>query len=329
MQKHPTHEPVLLNEVIHWLRPQQGGLFIDCTLGLGGHSEAILESSPDTRLIGIDRDREAIEIASERLLRFKDRFRAVQANFKDISRVLAGLEVEGARGMLADLGVSSLQFDTAERGFSFQVDAPLDMRMDRSQQETAADLLASLDETELANLIFEYGEERGSRKIARLIVRERERQPLTTTKQLADLVVRALRVPGRWRIHPATRTFQALRVAVNDELKAIKSLIPEAISALASGGRLAIISFHSLEDRIVKRGFQRESGRCICEADYKNILAAPPKPQSCLIDEVVCDRCGASRRVEVLTRKPVGPTEGEIERNARSRSARLRVCERL
>lgn len=329
MQKHPSHEPVLLNEVIDWLQPQQGGLFIDCTLGLGGHGEAILKASPDTRLIGIDRDREAIEIASPRLAVFKDRFRALQANFKDMARVLAGLESEGVRGILADLGVSSLQLDEAERGFSFQSDAPLDMRMDRSESETAADLINGLDEGELANLIFEYGEERGSRRIARMIVRERERQPVTTTKQLADLVVRALRVPGRWRIHPATRTFQALRIAVNDELKAISNMIPEAIGTLTSGGRLAIISFHSLEDRIVKRGFLRESGRCICEADYKRVPAAPPKPRPDLTDEVVCERCGARRRVVVLTRKPISPGQDEIERNARSRSARLRVCERL
>jgi 16S rRNA (cytosine1402-N4)-methyltransferase len=329
MKKHPSHEPVLLDEVIEWLQPQQGGLFIDCTLGLGGHAEAILNASPETRLVGIDRDREAIEIASERLAVFKDRFRVVQANFKEIACVLGGLESESVRGILADLGVSSLQFDDRERGFSFQSDAPLDMRMDRSEGETAADLINSLDESELANLIFEYGEERGSRRIARIIVRERERQPVTTTKQLADLVVRALRVPGRWRIHPATRTFQALRIAVNDELKAIENLIPEAVGTLASGGRLAIISFHSLEDRIVKRGFLRESGRCICEADYKRVPAAPPKPRPDLTGEVVCERCGARARVSILTRKPISPGHDEVERNARSRSARLRVCERI
>ncbi|HWP44284.1 MAG TPA: 16S rRNA (cytosine(1402)-N(4))-methyltransferase RsmH [Blastocatellia bacterium] len=316
-----THTPVLLEEVTRWLRPERGGTFVDCTLGPGGHAQALLEASPDTRVIGIDRDADALERARRRLARFEERFEAVHANFKDLAAVMSLVGVTEAEGILADLGVSSLQIDTEERGFSFAVDAPLDMRMDRSQKETAADLIARLTERELADLIFEYGEERGARKVARAIVRERSRHPITTTRQLAGIVVGALKVPGRWRIHPATRTFQAIRIAVNDELAALRSFIPEAFSYLARGGRLAIISFHSLEDRIVKQGFQRESGRCICPPEIRTAVRN--------VEPAVCNYCGARKRVEVLTRKPVRPSREEIERNPRSRSARLRVCERL
>src|SRR6185369_4733311 len=203
-----------------------------------------------------------------------NRFQAVHANFKEISRVLAQFDMTNVQGVLADLGVSSLQLDTGDRGFSFAADAPLDMRMDQSSGETATDLVSHLTEGELADLIFEYGEERGARRIARAIERERARAPIATTKQLADLVVRALHVPGRWRIHPATRTFQALRIAVNQELRAVEAFIPEAITALAPGGRLAIIAFHSLEDRIVKRSFLRESGRCDCPAEVRRLATA-------------------------------------------------------
>ncbi len=213
-----AHEPVLFEEVTRWLRPETGGTFIDCTLGLGGHARALLAASPETKVIGIDRDPEALERARARLADFEGRFQAIQANFADLNAVLDRLGVEKAKGIVADLGVSSMQLDRGERGFSFLVDAPLDMRMEAGSGETAADLVNNLTERELADLIFEYGEERGARRIARRIVREREQAPITTTKQLADAVVRALNVRGRWRIHPATRTFQALRIAVNDEL---------------------------------------------------------------------------------------------------------------
>ena len=324
----PAHEPVLLREVIDWLRPQTGGTFIDCTLGLGGHAEAFLDASPMTRVIGIDRDREALELAHRRLARFQNRFRAVHGNFRDIAKVGFELGEGEISGILADLGVSSLQFDTAQRGFSFTSDAPLDMRMDTDSGETAADLIDRLPEGDLANLIFEYGEERGARKIARLIVRAREKEPIKTTSQLAALVVRALNVPGRWRIHPATRTFQALRIAVNQELNALESFIPEALSMLASEGRLAIISFHSLEDRIVKRALQLESGHCFCSVQVPKALRAPGSAVNDP-DELICPRCGARKRVRVLTRKPVRASREEVERNPRSRSALLRVCERL
>ncbi|HXG94241.1 MAG TPA: 16S rRNA (cytosine(1402)-N(4))-methyltransferase RsmH [Blastocatellia bacterium] len=336
-QKDQIHEPVLLDAVIQWLRPQQGGTFIDCTLGLGGHAEAMLRASPDVRVIGIDRDAEAIRLAERRLKIFEGRFHAAHANFTDLLTVMSREGINEAQGILADLGVSSLQFDRAERGFSFAEDAPLDMRMDRKSGETAADLVNNLSERELADLIFEYGEERGSRPIARAIVRERSREPITTTKRLSDIVVRALHVPGRWRIHPATRTFQALRIAVNDELLALDRFIPDAVSALARGGRLAIISFHSLEDRVVKRSFLRESGRCICQLDAKEQaiqkiraeMAQQTSYDANNADRIICNRCGARRRVEVLTRKPTRPTEEEVRRNPRSRSALLRVCEKI
>jgi 16S rRNA (cytosine1402-N4)-methyltransferase len=325
-EKGELHEPVLLAEVIEWLRPSDGGTFVDCTVGLGGHARAILAASPDARVIGIDRDPEALALARERLLIFEDRVQLVHANFESIASVLDREGTTVVRGVLADLGVSSMQLERSERGFSFASDAPLDMRMDQTHEPNAAELVNELAERELADLIFEYGEERGARKIARAIVRWRDRERIATTKQLADIVVRALHIPGRWRIHPATRTFQALRIAVNDELKALERFIPAAISKLAHGGRLAIISFHSLEDRIVKRSLVRESGRCICET--QRWQTGSPRNEAA-VDAVICEHCGASRRISILTRKPVRPASGEIERNPRSRSSLLRVCERL
>jgi 16S rRNA (cytosine1402-N4)-methyltransferase len=337
-----AHEPVLLGEVLEWLRPQQGGIFVDCTLGLGGHAEAILNASPEAKVIGIDRDRQALSLARERLSIFENRFQTVHGSFADLAEALNRAGVAEVRGVLADLGVSSLQLDRGERGFSFASEAPLDMRMDQSEGDTAADLVNQLEERELADLIFEYGEERGARKIARAIARERERNPITTTGQLADIVVRALKIPGRWRIHPATRTFQALRIALNRELESLESFIPQAVEALASGGRLAIISFHSLEDRIVKHSFQRESGRCICSSPIRGGKAADHHRAKMRLESirqatgsdndvnrVVCDACGARNLVRVLTRKPLRPGEREVEHNPRSRSALLRVCEKL
>ena len=319
------HEPVLLKEVVEWLRVGEGGTFVDCTVGLGGHAKAMLDASPGTRIIGIDRDEDALALARKRLSIFEHRVQLIHANFDDIGSLLYEAGLTEVRGVLADLGVSSLQLDRSERGFSFVSDAPLDMRMDQNSGETAAELVNHLSDSELADLIFEYGEERKARRIARAIVWARERDSIDTTKQLADIVVRALNIRGRWRIHPATRTFQALRIAVNDELKTLERFIPAAISALARGGRLAIISFHSLEDRIVKRSFLRESGRCQCETRGMQIV----KGHKELVDEIVCERCGASTRISILTRKPVRPTPEEIERNPRSRSSLLRVCERL
>jgi 16S rRNA (cytosine1402-N4)-methyltransferase len=307
------HRPVLLFEAVELLAPERGGLFVDATLGLGGHSEAILEASPDTRVLGIDRDREAIRLASDRLARFGTRFRVAHANFRDIERVLAEAGETEVSGVLADLGVSSLQFDTPERGFSFRHDAPLDMRMDASgDEETAADLLERLPEEELARVIYEYGEERKSRRIARWIVERRERgEPIRTTGELAALVARAVGYKRGDRVHPATRTFQALRIAVNGELEGLDKFVETAVDLLQTRGRLAVISFHSLEDRVVKRALRRLSGQCECGRRVP-----------------VC-ACGARRAVEVLTRRPVVPSEPELEENPRARSAKLRACSKL
>jgi 16S rRNA (cytosine1402-N4)-methyltransferase len=307
------HRPVLLFEAVNLLDPARGGLFVDATLGLGGHSKAILTASPDTRVLGLDRDREAIRLASERLARFGPRFRAVHANFREIVRILEEAGERELSGVLADLGVSSLQFDSPERGFSFRHDAPLDMRMDaKGDEETAAELLERLPEEEIARVIYEYGEERKSRRIARWIVERRERgEPLRTTSELAALVARAVGHKRGDRIHPATRTFQALRIAVNGELEGLDKFVETAVDLLQTQGRLAVISFHSLEDRVVKRALRRLSGQCECDRRVP-----------------VC-ACGARKAVEILTRRPVVPNEQEVEENPRARSAKLRACLKL
>jgi 16S rRNA (cytosine1402-N4)-methyltransferase len=304
---------VLLRETIDSLAVDRGGLFVDGTVGLGGHSEAILEAASDTRVIGIDLDTEALDLARQRLARFGARFRAVQANFRDIAHVLADLEEANVSGIMVDLGVSSLQFDSVTRGFSFRFDAPLDMRLDAAgDQETAADLLLRLPEEEIARIIFEYGDERHSRRIARRVVERRTAgQPLATTKQLADLVGRAVGYGKTQKIHPATRTFQALRIAVNHELEGLDRFVETAVDLLQPNGRFLAISFHSLEDRIIKRELRRLSGYCQC----------PPRLPAC--------SCGARHAVEILTRRPVTPGAIEVDENQRARSAKLRACRKL
>jgi 16S rRNA (cytosine1402-N4)-methyltransferase len=306
------HRPVLLLETLKFLAPERGGLFVDCTVGLGGHSEAILKTSSETRVLGIDRDPAALALTKERLASFGVRFRAVHANFRDIARVLHEADESEPAGILADLGVSSFQLDSAERGFSFRFDAPLDMRMDPTTGSTAADLLAELAEEEIARIIFEFGEERHSRRIARRIVERRERgQPVATTKELADLVVQAVRA-GKWKqVHPATRTFQALRIAVNKELDGLAQFVETSIDLLAPGGQFVVISFHSLEDRIIKQELRRLSGYCQC----------PPRLPIC--------SCGAREVVEILTRRPITPGPAELEENPRARSSKLRACRKL
>jgi 16S rRNA (cytosine1402-N4)-methyltransferase len=304
---------VLLTESVDHLAPERGGLFVDATLGLGGHSEALLEASPLVRVLGIDRDPDALQFARARLAGFGARFRAVHANFKEIADVLAEAGESAVSGVLADLGVSSLQFDAAERGFSFRHDAPLDMRMDaRGDEETAAELLARLPEEEIARIIFEYGEERKSRKIARWIVERREEgRPIETTAGLAELVARAVGHKRTDRTHPATRTFQALRIAVNRELEGLEAFLEVSVDLLQPSGRLVVISFHSLEDRIVKRALRRLAGQCECDRRLP-----------------VC-ACGARRVVEILTRRPLTPTDAELDANPRARSAKLRACRKL
>ena len=306
------HRPVLLRETIELLAAARGGLFVDCTVGLGGHSEAILQASSTSQVLRIDRDEEALGLARKRLALHGSRFRAVHADFRELTRVLATAKVRQVRGVLADLGVSSLQLDSPSRGFSFRHDSPLDMRMDVTSGETAAELLGRLSEVELARIIFAYGEERRARRIARWIVRRREGgEPIRTTRDLADLVQRAVGPERQRRIHPATRTFQALRIAVNSELESLDHFLVQAVDHLEPDGRLAVISFHSLEDRIVKRTLAKLSGRCQC----------PPRLPKCI--------CGASESLEVLTKKPITPAEGELEENPRARSARLRGARRL
>lgn len=311
-KSHKGHRPVLLRETIELLAAERGGLFVDCTVGLGGHSEAILQAASDTQVLGIDRDEEALGLARRRLALYGSRFRAVHADFRELTRVLATAKVRQVRGVLADLGVSSLQLDSPERGFSFRHEAPLDMRMDMSRGETAAELLGRLSEVEIANLIFAYGEERRSRRIARAIVQQRERgQPVATTTDLAQVVERAVGKGNKRRIHPATRTFQALRIVVNGELENLDRFIVSAVDHLEQAGRLAVISFHSLEDRIVKRTLQKLSGRCQC----------PPRLPKCI--------CGAAKKVEILTRRAIVPGAPEQAENRRSRSAKLRGASKI
>ena len=285
------HIPVLLVETMRVLAPERGGTFIDCTVGLGGHARALLERGA-TRLLGLDRDQTALAMAHAALSDLADRVDLVHADYRDLERVLDERGIAAADGILADLGVSSMQLDAPGRGFTFRRDEPLDMRMDPSQGPTAAELLRTVEESELADVIFRYGEERQSRRIARALVRAREERPLETTGQVADVVRRASRVKGYWRIDPATRTFQALRIWVNRELDGLDAFLEHAAGRLAPGGRLAVIAFHSLEDRLVKHTFRR-------------------------LDTA-----------RVLTKRPIVPGEDEVARNPRSRSAKLRAVER-
>lgn len=306
MTNAPRHEPVLVTETLALLEPSRGGLFVDCTVGLGGHSRALLEAGA-ARLLGIDRDPAALRIAAAALAEWSDRIELVHSDYRELARVLDARGVTAVDGgVLADLGVSSMQFDAEGRGFSFRRDEPLDMRMDQSQGPTAADLLSDVDEEELANMIYQYGEERLSRRIAHGIVDARRAGRIATTGQLAQIVRRAYPRKAHHRIDPATRTFQALRIWVNRELEGLDTFLSDAVSRLAAGARLAVITFHSLEDRIVKHTFRA--------------LAAAQ------VD-------GAGRRLpealRILTRRPVVPGDEELSRNPRARSAKLRVIERL
>jgi 16S rRNA (cytosine1402-N4)-methyltransferase len=307
------HKSVLLAETLQYLAPTGDEIFIDATLGLGGHAEAILSATEKTQVIGIDQDTEAISKAQARLERFGERFRVFHANFSEIRKVLAQARIEKVDGVLADLGVSSLQLDSETRGFSFRFDAPLDMRMDaESDEETAAEMLETLSEFEIARIIYEYGEERFSRKIARWIVERRERgESVKTTGELARLIERAVPRGKKDKIHPATRTFQALRIAVNRELEILEDFVKDSIDILKTDGRLVVISFHSLEDRIIKQTLQKLAGKCFC----------PPNFPKCV--------CGAEKRVEILTRKPIVSGEAEMQENPRARSAKLRACLKL
>ncbi len=304
------HVPVLRDQVVELLATTREGVFVDATLGLGGHASAVLAAAPGLRLIGLDRDPRALELARERLSPWFDRVCLINRSFSDLPGVLDELGEERPVAILADLGCSSLQLDSPSRGFSFLNDGPLDMRMG-AVGPTAADLVNHADEDELMRILWNYGEERRARALARAIVERRRRRPLMRTGDLVDVVLSVLGPRHRGRIHPATRTFQAIRIAVNDELGQLERFLEPAAERLAPGGRLAVISFHSLEDRIVKHTLRRLEGRCTC----------PP-------DLPVC-RCGARRLVHPLTTKPIRPSESEMQANPRSRSARLRAVERV
>ena len=311
------HIPVLLSEVLEGLAVRPGGTYIDGTTGAGGHSLAILESAENVRLLGLDVDPMALEIASERLRPYIERGQAVlvRSNFELLDDVAREQGFAPASGVLLDLGVSSMQLDRPERGFSFRAEGPLDMRLDPGEPVTAADLVNTLPEGELADLVYKYGEEPASRRIARRIVEARRREPITTTAQLEAVVYGAVggRTAGRTRsaLHPATRTFQALRIAVNRELEVLESGLAAAVRVLEPGGRLAVISFHSLEDRIVKLFVRQEQKGCIC----------PPELPTCV--------CGRNPTLRAVNRKPIEASDEESRSNPRSRSARLRIAERI
>jgi 16S rRNA (cytosine1402-N4)-methyltransferase len=291
------HVPVLTAEVLRQLQPERGGLFVDCTVGLGGHAAALLAAGA-SRLVGLDRDQDALTRARETLAPWSDRCELVHADYRSLVAVLDALQIRSVDGALADLGVSSMQFDGPGRGFSFARDEPLDMRMDRSEGDTAADLVGRSSEEDLASAIFQYGEERFSRRIARAIVHARRETPIETTGRLAAIVRRVVPRRGYMRIDPATRTFQALRIWVNRELEGLDRFLESAVGRLRAGGRLAVITFHSLEDRIVKHTFR-----------------------------ALAQREGAVLRV--ITKKPIVPDEDEVRRNPRARSAKLRAAERV
>jgi 16S rRNA (cytosine1402-N4)-methyltransferase len=307
------HRPVLLEEAVAFLNCRPGGIYVDGTVGGGGHARAVLErTSPDGLLVGIDRDEEALREASRSLAPFGSRVILVKGTYADLRAVLSARAIGSVQGVLLDLGVSSHQLDTPERGFSFSLEGPLDMRMDRSSGAAARDLVQRAGETELARIFRDFGEERFARRIARAIVEQRRREPIGTTVALAALIARV--VPGGagegQRIHPATRVFQALRIAVNRELEELERGLEEGIEALIPGGRLVVISFHSLEDRRVKENFRSWERTCTC----------PPGIPVCT--------CRAEARAKVLTKKPVRPGIPEAEANPRARSARLRAAER-
>ena len=313
MSEQFSHIPVLLNETLALLAPERGGIFVDGTLGGGGHAEAVLTRLGQAdRLIGIDRDWEAVHAAGERLSTFGGRFTALHGNFFDMKALLGEIGVTEVSGILLDLGVSSHQLDKSARGFSYKTEAPLDMRMDQSAGLSAKDVVNTYPEAELARIFFEYGEERFSRRIAEKICRAREQYPIETTLQLAQIVREA--IPAKYRNepqHPARRTFQALRIEVNGELKGLDHAVEQACDLLQKGGRLCIITFHSLEDRIVKQAFRRFENPCTC----------PPSAPIC--------NCGKEPKAKILTKKPLTASAEEEAQNSRSTSAKLRCIEKI
>jgi 16S rRNA (cytosine1402-N4)-methyltransferase len=326
-----AHIPVLLGATLDSLTIRPGGTYIDGTLGGGGHTEGMLERGAG-RILGVDRDPAALQAAAERLQHYDDRLTLAHGNFRDVGSLAQAHGFDQVDGILLDIGVSSPQLDVAERGFSFAQAAPLDMRMDPTQGPTAADLVNTLPETELADIFFQYGEERASRRIAKRIVERRQSAPINNTTELAELVARALGGRKDERIHPATRTFQALRIVVNDELGALEEALPAATELLAVGGRLAVITFHSLEDRIVKEFMRRESAVCLLPPrlfaeQCPHLAEHSSGPRPCIY--IGSRDCDYAPRLEQVTHKPVTATADELSANPRSRSAKLRVAQRI
>ena len=302
------HKPVLYKEIIHALQPKSGGRYVDGTLGAGGHARGILEAcSPDGHLLGLDVDPQALALARETLAPYEQRAHLVQASYITITKQLAALKWDFVDGIILDLGASSMQFDNAERGFSFMQDGPLDMRFGSNAFQSAEDIVNTYDERDLADLIFRYGEDRDARRIAKAIVMSR---PLHSTRELVAVIEKASPRRGD-RTHPATQTFQALRIAVNEELASVESVLPQAVAGLRSGGRLAVISFHSLEDRIVKDYF-REQSKALVNPPYERIYEVERKAI-----------------VEIINKKPITASDEEVQGNPRARSAKLRVIEKL
>ena len=307
-----SHISVLLSESVDSLNVKDGGIYADGTLGGGGHSEEILKRSRDCRLIGIDRDREAINAASARLSPYSDRVTYVNDNYANIKSILESLGVDKLDGAVLDLGVSSYQLDNGERGFSYMKDAPLDMRMNRDDSKSAYDVINTYSESELTDIFFRYGEEKWSKRIASFIVNKREKKPIQTTLELSEIIMAAIPQGAREKgSHPAKRVFQAVRIEVNKELELLKNAVLDFVSCIKPGGCLAVITFHSLEDRIVKQAFSELATGCTCPKDFP-----------------ICV-CGKQPVIKVITKKPILPTEREQVENSRSKSAKLRVARKL
>ena len=308
-----AHVPVLVKEVVEWIHGKDGGIYVDATIGSGGHAVALLQTYPDIALlVGIDQDAQAVASAKKNLAAFHKRATVVHGNFTTIKTILGTLHIAHIDGIIFDLGVSSMQLGDPLRGFSFMAEGLLDMRMDQNSAVQAQDLINTLSAAELEEILRTYGEERWARRIARAIQQQRSTQPISTTTELSRIISEA--IPARYRppsIHPATRTFQALRIAVNDELKNLRHTLDETLDLLNGGGRMGVISFHSLEDRIVKQKFQQWQKGCTCS----------PRAPQCI--------CGNEKKVNILTRKPIIPSRDEVQVNPRSRSAKLRVAEKI
>ena len=305
------HRPVFLEEVVEQLQPRHGGTYCDATVGAGGHTRALLQASPHTRVIGVDCDQDALSLARKNLEEFRDRVQLVHGNYRDLSRLLRQAGVDLVDGLLVDAGVSSMQLESAERGFSFRYDGPLDMRMDRSCGSSASDLLDELSTDDLTHILRHYGDVKKAHRLARAIRRAASENALTRTTDLAELTAKVVRTPRHKKhLHPATLVFQAIRIAVNDEIQSLEACLEQLASIVRPGGRAVFISFHSGEDRAVKQSLRFLAGRCRC-----------PKGLP------ICS-CGADQpRIRILTPKPLEPTPREVQQNPRARSARLRACE--